>query len=332
MNNSTLNEKDNVYQHPMPLILRAFLTSLVAVLLVVCNIFSMNVLAMTKQIPKISRMCLINLAFADCMLGLISCAPSVPSSVTGTWLFGEVFCQISGMNLCANATVSIWSVLLVSIDRYFAILHPMKYRDIITEKRLRITIGFMWLGAYGLFVLPVLLSKRFIYYIYSPKEIVCGDFWQFAWFGIMAVVSVPVLTSIGLLYCTISIVLHLRAHKNQISDGSKASDGASKRNIKAIKLLVITASAYYLAWMPYAIHLFIVLIPKDPPFVHPVLKFCLLWTGMSNSFTNVLIYLSVYAAFRHNGLILINKVTCKLCLGKIIEKSHQSTLNSTATG
>lgn len=125
MNNST-EEKNEVFKHPIPLILRTFLASSVAFLLVFCNLFSMNVLKMTKQIPRISRMCLINLAFADCMLGLISCAPSVPSAVTGTWLFGPFFCQISGINLCANATVSIWSVLLVSIDRYFAILHSMK--------------------------------------------------------------------------------------------------------------------------------------------------------------------------------------------------------------
>lgn len=218
--------------------------------------------------------------------------------------------------------------MIFSFDHH---LNPIfkRYREIITERRIKITIVFMWFGAYGIFVLPVLITPGFYYYIYSPTEIVCGDFWQYAWFGIFAVMAVPIVTSIGLFYCTYRIIHHLRTQKVQAMVGSKAFTRSSKRNIKAIKLLVITAMAYFAAWLPYVLQLFIILIPKNPPYIHPVLKFLLLWTGMSNSFTNVLIYLSVYTAFRHNSILLMHRITCKLCFRKIIKKSKITNSSNT---
>ncbi|CAD5121262.1 DgyrCDS9793 [Dimorphilus gyrociliatus] len=82
---------------------------------------------------------------ADLSCGLLSVAPSIVSAVIERWPYGMIWCQVSGIIHSSSVTTSMYTVVLVSLDRYFAIVHSIKYRQIVTLRRIRIAIFVMWM-------------------------------------------------------------------------------------------------------------------------------------------------------------------------------------------
>lgn len=121
---------DEEFEHVISLVPRTVLIGVIGILIVLANILGISVLRITTEIPHIPRICLINLGVADLLVGIIACLPSLAPSILEKWPYGNIWCQISGISHGVSITVSIWSILLVSIDRYFAIVHALRYKVI----------------------------------------------------------------------------------------------------------------------------------------------------------------------------------------------------------
>ncbi|ELU03703.1 hypothetical protein CAPTEDRAFT_136526, partial [Capitella teleta] len=87
---------------------------------------------------------LINLSVSDLCVGAVACAPSVYPAWTEHWPYGDIWCQISGVVHGSSVTVSIWSISLVSIDRFFAVTWPLKYSAMVTRYRCGVIILSLW--------------------------------------------------------------------------------------------------------------------------------------------------------------------------------------------
>jgi hypothetical protein len=79
-----------------------------------------------------------NLAVCDLLLGLIVLPFSATFDTFEYWYFGSSFCSIwlSVDVLCCTA--SIWSLLIISYDRYIATNHPIRYRTQSNNKKITI--------------------------------------------------------------------------------------------------------------------------------------------------------------------------------------------------
>lgn len=126
MNNTTsIGNGDNLIP-PIPLFIRVPFVISIALLIIFGNILGINVLKITTQIPYIPRICLINMGVADLSCGVFSVAPSIVPTITESWPFGMIMCQISGIMHSTSVSNSMYTVALVSLDRYFAIVHSIK--------------------------------------------------------------------------------------------------------------------------------------------------------------------------------------------------------------
>lgn len=65
--------------------------------------------------------------------------------------------------------VSVGHILLLSIDRYFAIAKPLKYRQVVTKKRASIASSLIWLFCFCYSVLSSLLQQHFfvVWFIFT---------------------------------------------------------------------------------------------------------------------------------------------------------------------
>ncbi|ELT87464.1 hypothetical protein CAPTEDRAFT_86905, partial [Capitella teleta] len=100
-----------------------------------------------RHIAMATRAFLINLSVSDLCVGIIACAPSSYPAWTGRWPYGDIWCQISGIVHGSSVTVSIWSISLVSIDRFCAVTWPMRYNTMVTRCRCAMIIAGLWLCA-----------------------------------------------------------------------------------------------------------------------------------------------------------------------------------------
>ena len=75
------------------------------------------------------------------------------------------------------------------------------------------------------------------------------------------------------------------------------------RDLKAVKVLGVTASVYFIAWGPYVV--LVVLLSFFPHISVPAeIRFAFMWLANSNSFMNVFIYSLMYSGFRRNAVAL----------------------------
>ncbi|CAD5113319.1 DgyrCDS2495 [Dimorphilus gyrociliatus] len=300
------NETSN-FVHPIATGLRATVIGTIGILTISANCISISVLRLTKQIPYIARICLINLGAADLMVGLVACLPSIVPAIISEWPFGDVWCQISGISHGVSVTVSIWSISAVSLDRYVAIIYPLRYNQIVTVKRLMWLLLGMWTLAIATFFIPLPTKSNFIYYRYSEANCMCGLFWEYPWFCVITAIYIPILSGACLLFTTVKIIKSIKLIKNQVGPASlDGNSGVNKKDVKAVKLLIITTLAYFTCWGPYVVQVVFESFFKEIA-IHPVLSFCTVWLANSNSFGNVVIYILIYSSFRRNAIMVMKE-------------------------
>ncbi len=351
---------DSLEENQVPPVLRTLVITTISILIIFSNIINLTVLHMTEQIPAISRLCLLNLSCADLLVGLIACMPCIYPAVTGIWPYGGVWCQITGVAHGMCCCMSIWSLSLVSVDRYFAIIHPLRYTQIVTDARWKKIILCLWVLAFVTFFMPLLTKSNFIYYQFTVSEMMCGVFWEYSWFCILSVVSIPVLSGIIIVFTTVKIgkvVLKMqKIRRSQVKPSEQQTDynscyiiditskdvreqqqqnqqqqqqqqqkkqsshlgnnKVSSRDLKALKMLIITAILYFTIWGPYVVEITITSLFQHL-YILDIVRFSTIWLANGNSFVNVFVYSAMYTGFRRNAVWLVRMVIARFSCKEI---------------
>ncbi len=64
--------------------------------------------------------------------------------VFGLWIFGDIWCAIWLAVDVWTCTASILHLVVISLDRYIAVTHPITYPNIMTTKRAKLLILAAW--------------------------------------------------------------------------------------------------------------------------------------------------------------------------------------------
>ena len=103
---------------------------------------------------QVSNMFIVSLAIADLIVGLIVMPLNATYIFTIDWLFGLAVCQIWIAIDYLASTASILNLFILSLDRYWSIMSPLKYMRKRTKKRALIMISFVWLMS-SLWIIPI---------------------------------------------------------------------------------------------------------------------------------------------------------------------------------
>ncbi|UJR26894.1 hypothetical protein I4U23_008204 [Adineta vaga] len=115
------------------------------------NLLVIIVIQRNRSMRTVTNMFIMNLAAAD-LLVLVFCLPAtVIQDVTKTWFFGLVLCKFVNYIQNMSVSVSVLTLMAISIERYQAIVHPLKFSG--TKQRARILILSVWILSI-LLVLP----------------------------------------------------------------------------------------------------------------------------------------------------------------------------------
>ena len=89
------------------------------------NALVIIVVATNAQMRSTTNMLILNLAVAD-LLFIVLCVPSTATDyVLNSWPFGLVWCQTVQYLIYATSYVSIYTLILMSIDRFMAVVFPV---------------------------------------------------------------------------------------------------------------------------------------------------------------------------------------------------------------
>ncbi|MED6259077.1 Substance-P receptor [Ataeniobius toweri] len=105
----------------------------------------------------------VNLAFAEAAMSAFNTVINFAYAVHNEWYFGLVYCRFHNFFPIAAIFASIYSMTAIALDRYMAIIHPLKQR--LSSTLTRVVIGVIW-------VLAFLLA--FPQYLYSSTTVLPG--------------------------------------------------------------------------------------------------------------------------------------------------------------
>lgn len=202
------------------------------------------------------NMLLFNLAVADA-LNLITTTVEWSNTVllgSPEWVLPPIFCPIARYLEITFLFASIMTQLIVCVERYIAIVYPIRARQLCSRCKILTTIFIMWIFV-ALFALPyaILHKKRptskGCHNIYSSSS-----FWQnYKWIEFASFYFLPCIIFV-VLYSKVSKVLWAKNRFLQQASSSmqeiQTMTDALKLRRNVVKMLVACVSVYFFCYSP----------------------------------------------------------------------------------
>ncbi|XP_006823519.1 orexin receptor type 2-like [Saccoglossus kowalevskii] len=279
----------------------AILYAIVGTIGLLGNMFVCYVFYRIRRLRSITNLFIINQSVIDMISSLIFLILKLgPIKLPSKGISGSLFCKFwySEYLMWSLFLASTANLCVVTLERYFAICHPVFHRNKFNKKAAKIIIAIVWL--YG-FPIELLWGLPFhhsgehcaIKYISREFSLIVGVlFFCIAWFFPLVLMVV----------CYVQIIKRLSGNKLNPSDNADRHSSnnnstfrRAQRNV--VKTLFIVSMTYALCWGPNEIALLhfnmggYLDFSSDYYFFSVVLVFC-------NPCINPFIYVFQYHQFR----------------------------------
>ena len=231
---------------------------------VVGNTFIAIIVFKTKTLRKPINFLIVNMAMSDLLVPIFNFPRELVFTYTRSWVIGgplgQVLCKLSIYASQLSLTVSIQSLVLIAIDRFGAVMFPLR-SPLINSKRCRFFILATWIIAIAIFCPNLFASKV----IESPEGLACVHDWNSDAFGeslsfknfylvvLVVFVYVP-LVFIAIVYS--AIALKIKSQKIPGEQSTNTREKRLKRERNVLKLSVAIVLGFALCWLPLSIKWF----------------------------------------------------------------------------
>ncbi|XP_060596397.1 QRFP-like peptide receptor isoform X1 [Ruditapes philippinarum] len=270
-----------------------------------------------RRFRNVTNFLLCNLAMADLSVTIICIPVAVGQALYRIWLYGEFMCKMTGFLQGVTVAASVFTIALLSIDRYLAIRHPMLFRRLSTNAVAIKLILIVWLLSIALMV-PLIIVREISVMDIIPTEPVyfCGEHWtddaqrqhyDLALFAIVYIIP-------GCIICTCYGLIGselFNENKDLKRTESATSQVMAKQMMKGrkrvAKMLIALAVLFAICWLPYyCVSLYLDFYPEQTQLL--VALPYTIFLGHSNSALNPILYFYSSKSFR---CVLLRMFKCR---------------------
>lgn len=230
-----------------------------------------------------------SLSVADCLLGVLTLPIYASFYLDGERLASMKFLCLCKFSSCVcSMSASLTSLVAIAVDRYIAIIHPLKYPMIMTRRRAFAIIFFLWVYNSFLFAFPFMVNN----YRSDSKE--C-DFFQVLpqAYSLSSTFGAIFICLAATLYMYIRIFRVAQKHKKRVNKYKKtlksSSDKKFERETKSAKTMAIILFLFYAFWIPFMVTGPLKYLNLDKN-LSEAIKSITLFIAMSNSGVNPILY------------------------------------------
>lgn len=247
-------------------VIKALAYFIILIVSLVGNILLILVIHKNKQLRKSINYFVFNMAVSDLFNPLTIMPIRIAQIISGSgswnvdnpWILGNILCKLSYFLPDVSLVVSIESLLLVSMDRFVAVVFPLKAKLISPKARL-ISIGCAWLVAIAVhtsyfytFRLLHIENKTYCKSDWGPLETHTEKRYFMANFIAFIIIPVCLLAMMyGFIACTLKT--KNKKSKERLSSGQRKRDQQLK---KIVRLSVAIIIAFGVCTIPVLVFTF----------------------------------------------------------------------------
>ena len=315
-------------------ILRIIVIVIITFLDISTNILALIMLIVIPKtsIPSNSKFLMMSLCAANLTIGFLAAFHVLPA-ILGEWPYGWFICHAFGRLTHAFVAAAVLSLIYLSIDRYIAILRPLRYHLIVNRRRLCIAVGIVW-------CLPFVgLSISFSYlksypFAYSYERCACHRVipdtsdpaqvseirWTKATLELCIMCALTLIETFTFIFIYSWILCITNAQIKGITDNATTTNGrhqlggikSADKNV--LRMLAATTIAYLAAWPPLYVTDVLLFYGYDVP---EYVIFGIFWLSQS-SWIQVLSLAATSTCFQRHALQTLQKIVgyiyCRKCV------------------
>lgn len=248
-NNTSNNTCDLYYHHNTARILLPIFYSMIFLFGLLGNVLAMFVIHKNRRKLNSTTLYSKNLVISDICFAIVSPARIVYYAKGFNWTFGEGLCRVTALFLYINTYAGVNFMTCLSVDRFFAVVHPHRYNRIRRVKFAKIICIFVWLLVF-LQTLPLLLQE--MSHQEPTGKTTCMEYPNFEKMKHLPYILLGAcflgyyIPLIIMLYCysQISIKLCQATKKNPLSEKT----GTNKKATNTIILVIVV---FFICFTPY---------------------------------------------------------------------------------
>ncbi|XP_055361827.1 B2 bradykinin receptor-like [Betta splendens] len=207
------------------------------------NLFVLSVFCCHRKRCTVAELYLSNLAAADLLLMSFLPFWAVSAGNRFAWAFGGALCRVVNLSIVMNVYCSIYFLVLVSMDRYWALVKPLSSEKMRSAKFAKLGCVLVWGGGLLLSVPTIIYRETTTYphlnqtYCSFSSEVQLGFEVMLSAFSF--IIPLPIIS-----FCTWKI---LQALNKRLRRASKPQ----QKEHKATRLILAVLLAFLLCWVPF---------------------------------------------------------------------------------
>nr|XP_046916674.1 tachykinin-like peptides receptor 99D [Dermatophagoides farinae] len=285
------------------------------------NIIVIWIVLTNKRMRTVTNYFLVNLSVADIMVSTLNVIFNFIYMLNSNWPFGELFCKVSNFIAILSVAASVFTLMAISIDRYLAIVHPLRPR--MSRTATVIIIVIIWIASSFLSLPNIICSKTIVEeFKNGDTRVVCYLEWydgvstksriEYIYNVIITLVTY-ILPIASMSYTYFRVGRELWGSQS-IGECTAKQMESIKSKRKIVKMMMIVVAIFGVCWAPY--HIYFLLAHHYPQIInakyvqHTYLT--IYWLAMSNSVYNPFVYCWMNSRFRQG----FRNVFCCTCFQK----------------
>ena len=260
---------------------------------------------LSRQLHTPTNLLILSLAVSDFLVGLIL-MPVTILLTEACWYLGDLMCALYNIVNFIITSSTVGNMVLISIDRYFAICDPLHYTIRVTVNRTKICICLCWICSviYNWLILKYFLRQPDSQNSCDGECVIVID--NITGAVDLVVTFIAPITVIIVLYIRVFVVAvsqarAMRSHVIAVTMQRSVGVTAKKSEMKAARTLGVVVLVFLICFFPYYTPYLIGENIENSSSTSPIL----LWLLYFNSCLNPLIYALLYPWFRKSIKLIV---------------------------
>ncbi|KAH9413121.1 hypothetical protein DERP_006807 [Dermatophagoides pteronyssinus] len=154
------------------------LYSLTACLAFISNLLTIIVMMNGKRCIGDMRKFIVNLSIADILMAIFTIPFTYTNYMLGRWIFISFMCPIVNCAQLTTIAVSIYTLIAIAIDRYVAIMHPLRQSISWFKRHRTFIVILIWISGVCLGITQLIVTETYTFIYNGQQYIYCGERWK----------------------------------------------------------------------------------------------------------------------------------------------------------